>query len=304
MPMPALGAEASTAPKRRRASATSPRGRRPPGSNRQMQCSRSAGGSSVFSRSNPAASRSTAATRWPSASSTHSDHPPDAAGGAGQQHHPACIFPRWSPKAYWLGAAIVEYLRRISETWHVAPHLRNRPHPTARFARCGWRRSLGSSFEHLPNRQSARGSTYAEFLAINPNGRLPVIVDDEKCAVQSRSRSRSISPRSIPTAGSSGHAGRRGAGRQWSLWAVTEVDRGEYMVAACPCDCRRRSAMPASATRRSRSGHAIKVLDAAVSKRPLSPRRRFTVADLNVVAVISRAVDMDLRAHRRTSKAG
>ena len=40
----------------------------------------------------------------------------------------------------------------------------------------------------------------------------------------------------------------------------------------------------------------FKVLDAAVSKQPYLLGNDFTVADLNVAAVISRAIDMDLSA--------
>ena len=40
----------------------------------------------------------------------------------------------------------------------------------------------------------------------------------------------------------------------------------------------------------------FRVLDAAVSKQPYLLGNDFTVADLNVAAVISRAVDMDLSA--------
>ena len=40
----------------------------------------------------------------------------------------------------------------------------------------------------------------------------------------------------------------------------------------------------------------FKVLDAAVAKKPYLLGDDFTVADLNVAAVISRAVDMDLSA--------
>ena len=44
----------------------------------------------------------------------------------------------------------------------------------------------------------------------------------------------------------------------------------------------------------------FKVLDEAVAKQPYLLGDDFTVADLNVAAVISRAVDMDLSARRRT----
>ena len=44
----------------------------------------------------------------------------------------------------------------------------------------------------------------------------------------------------------------------------------------------------------------FKVLDAALAKTPYLLGSDFTVADLNVAAVISRAIDMDLSATCRT----
>lgn len=84
---------------------------------------------------------------------------------------------------------------------------------------------------------------------------------------------------------------------QWSLWAVNEVDRGVniwslHAVRLPPEEqdfAKRVAALKVLEV-------PFRVLDAAVKGRNYLVGDEFTVADLNVAAVISRAVDMDLSA--------
>src|SRR5262249_10614618 len=81
---------------------------------------------------------------------------------------------------------------------------------------------LGLDYEHLPIEIGAAGARSPEFLAINPNGRLPFIVDDRFVLFQSLAIAKQRSngrfyPDTLEGEASAG---------QWSLWAVTEVDRG------------------------------------------------------------------------------
>ena len=84
---------------------------------------------------------------------------------------------------------------------------------------------------------------------------------------------------------------------QWTMWALTEVDRGVniwslHAVRLPPGErdvARRDEALRVLAA-------PFRVLDAAVARQPYLLGNEFTVADLNVAAVISRAVDMDLSA--------
>ena len=84
---------------------------------------------------------------------------------------------------------------------------------------------------------------------------------------------------------------------QWSFWAIAEVDRGVniwslHAVRLPPAE--RNSALREEALKVIAA--PFKVLDAAVSRQPYLLGAQFTVADLNVAAVISRAADMDLSA--------
>ena len=84
---------------------------------------------------------------------------------------------------------------------------------------------------------------------------------------------------------------------QWTSWALNEVDRGVniwslHAVRLPPAErdaAKRDEALKVVAA-------PFKVLDAALATQDYLLGGDFTVADLNVAAVISRAVDMDLAA--------
>ena len=84
---------------------------------------------------------------------------------------------------------------------------------------------------------------------------------------------------------------------QWTSWALNEVDRG---VNIWSLHAVRLPAADRDAAKRDEALKVLaapfKVLDAAVAKQPYLLGNDFTVADLNVAAVISRAIDMDLAA--------
>ena len=158
-------------------------------------------------------------------------------------------------------------------------------------------KELGLDYEHIPIEIGKAGAASPEFLAINPNGRLPFIVDDgfvlfESLAITLYLAKRALHARLYP-------ATLEGEARtwQWSLWAVTEVDRAVniwslHAVRLPPAErdpVKRDEALKVLAK-------PFRVLEAAVAKQDYLLGSEFTVADLNVAAVISRAIDMDLAA--------
>jgi glutathione S-transferase len=158
-------------------------------------------------------------------------------------------------------------------------------------------KELGLDYEHDPVEIGDAGARTPEFLAINPNGRLPVIVDDgfvlfESLAITLYLAKKHSTGRLYP-----GSLEGEARAWQWSLWAVTEVDRGVniwslHAVRLPPEEqdlAKRAEALKVLVA-------PFKVLDAAVSKQPYLLGDKFTVADLNVAAVISRAIEMDLHA--------
>jgi glutathione S-transferase len=159
---------------------------------------------------------------------------------------------------------------------------------------------LGLPYEHVPIEIGAAGARQPDYLAINPNGRLPAIDDGgfilwESLAITLYLAKKHSSGRLYP-ATLEGEA----KAWQWSLWSVQEVDRGVNIWSLHAVR------LPPAERDRERLAQALKVLeppfrvlDAALADGGYLLGDAFTVADLNVAAVISRAIDMDLAATPR-----
>jgi glutathione S-transferase len=157
-------------------------------------------------------------------------------------------------------------------------------------------KELGLDYEHQPIEIGEAGARTPEFLKINPNGRLPAIEDDGFVLFESLAITLYLAKKHSPGRLYPGTLEGEAKAWQWSLWAVTEVDRGVniwslHAIRLPPQErnaAKREEALAVLAA-------PFKVLDAAVAKQAHLVGDDFTVADLNVAAVISRAIDMDLR---------
>jgi glutathione S-transferase len=159
-------------------------------------------------------------------------------------------------------------------------------------------KELGLDYEHIPIEIGAAGARQPDYLAINPNGRLPAIEDDGFVLWESLAITLYLAKkhgRLYPTT-------LEGEARawQWSLWSVQEVDRGVNIWSLHAVR------LPPEDRDPQRLAEALKVieapfrvLDSALTGRSYLLGDDFTVADLNVAAVISRAIDMDLTATPR-----
>jgi len=158
-------------------------------------------------------------------------------------------------------------------------------------------KELKLDYEHLPMEIGDAGARTPEFLAINPNGRLPVIVDDGFVLFESLAITLYLAKKHANGTLYPGTLEGEARAWQWSLWAVTEVDRG---VNIWSLHAVRLPAAERDERKRDEALDVLKapfrVLDAAMTQQPYLLGDAFTVADLNVAAVISRAVDMDLSA--------
>jgi glutathione S-transferase len=156
---------------------------------------------------------------------------------------------------------------------------------------------LGLPYQHLPVEIGDAGARTPEFLALNPNGRLPVIVDDgfvlfESLAITLYLAKKHSLGKLYPAALEA-----EARALQWSFWAIGEVDRGVniWSLHAVRLPPEERDAGLREAALKVVAA-PFGVLDAALARQLYLLGTDFTVADLNVAAVTSRAVDMDLSA--------
>jgi glutathione S-transferase len=156
---------------------------------------------------------------------------------------------------------------------------------------------LGLDYQHLPIEIGNAGARAPEFLGINPNGRLPFIDDGgfvmfESLAITLYLAKKHSNGRLYP-----GALQDEAKAWQWSFWAIAEVDRG---VNIWSLHAVRLPQAERDAAKRDEALRVVaapfRVLDAAVARQRYLLGDGFTVADLNVAAVISRAIDMDLGA--------
>ncbi|HEY2186388.1 MAG TPA: glutathione S-transferase family protein [Xanthobacteraceae bacterium] len=161
-------------------------------------------------------------------------------------------------------------------------------------------KELGLDYEHLPVEIGPAGARKPEYLAINPNGRLPAIEDDgftlwESLAITLYLAKKHSAGRLYPTA-LEGEA----KAWQWSLWSVQEADRGVNIWSLHALRLPPGERDPALRAEALKVLDApFKVLDGALARGGYLLGDAFTVADLNVAAVISRAIDMELAATPR-----
>ena len=156
---------------------------------------------------------------------------------------------------------------------------------------------LGIDYEHFPIEIGDTGAKTPEFLKLNPNARLPVIVDDGFVLFESLAITMYLAKKHANGSLYPGTLEQEARCWQWTMWALTEVDRGVNIWSLHAVR------LPEAERDAAKREEALKViakpfavLDAALSHQLYLLGDDFTVADLNVAAVISRAIDMDLSA--------
>lgn len=150
-------------------------------------------------------------------------------------------------------------------------------------------KELALPFAHVPTHFMDGSTRRPEFLAINPNGRVPVIDDDgfvvfESLAINlylARKHGGPLAPAGLQE---------EALATQWSFWVATEVEKPLLFASANralfkPAERDEEQAAMAIA----KLDRPFKVLDAELARRPWLLGERFTVADLNVATVMDLA---------------
>lgn len=170
----------------------------------------------------------------------------------------------------------------------AAPSLTLYGHPYSRAHRVMWMlRELDVAFTHVETDFLHGGTRDPGFMAINPNGRVPVLVDDgrpifESLAINLHLARRFGGPLASRTPFDESLAA------QWSFWVTTEIEKALLFTAAnlrlfAPAE-RRESDVALGLGKLARP---LRVLDAVLRQRSWLVGDAFGVADLNVSAVMT-----------------
>lgn len=161
-------------------------------------------------------------------------------------------------------------------------------HPFSRAHRVMWMlKELGLPFDHVPTGFQDGGTKRAEFLAINPNGRVPVLVDDQVTIFESLAINLYLSRKHGGPTAAEGPV-EEALATQWSFWEASEIEKPLLFAAANLClfgDEGRSEADAAIGI--GKLDRPFRVLEAHLADRDYLLGDRFTVADLNVAAPMS-----------------
>jgi glutathione S-transferase len=143
----------------------------------------------------------------------------------------------------------------------------------------------GIDYEHVPVTYGA-DSKGADYLAVNPNGRIPALVDGDLQLFESMAINLYLTKKYAPALYPSDLAGEARAW-QWSVWAISEIEPLQMQIVVqklfTPKDQRNPKVIESASTSLQRP---LKVLDAALAGRDWLLGDAFSVADLNVAAVM------------------
>ncbi|MGH1357556.1 MAG: glutathione S-transferase family protein [Burkholderiaceae bacterium] len=146
---------------------------------------------------------------------------------------------------------------------------------------------LGVAYEHVPQDYKNKATRTDQFRALNPNGHIPVLLDDEIVVWESMATTLYLA-RKFP-----GELGARNLAEEaeilrWTFWVVNECEKDALQVLF------HRVVMEASRRDESVARQAEKrltvpltIIDAHLASRQWLAADRFTVAEVNVASVLA-----------------
>ena len=161
----------------------------------------------------------------------------------------------------------------------------------------------GIDYEHVPTTYGP-DSKSPEYLAVNPNGRIPALVDGDLTLFESVAINLYLAKRYGGSLYPSNAADEARAW-QWSVWVMSEIEPLQMQIAIQKLfvakDKRDAGVIEAATQGLQRP---LKVLDAALEGRDWLVGGTFCVADLNVAAVmqVMKMINFDLSAHANVQR--
>lgn len=150
---------------------------------------------------------------------------------------------------------------------------------------------LGLAYEHIPLSYLGGATRTPEFLALNPNGRIPVLDDDGvlvwesmACALYLAERFKGGDKLSLAAQDNAELA----EILRWSFWVVTECEKDAltFLMHGVLMPADRRKPQLAEVAQRRLLG-PLRVLERHLQSRPYLAGDRFTVADICVASVMA-----------------
>jgi len=161
----------------------------------------------------------------------------------------------------------------------------------------------GIDYEHVPVTYGP-DSKGADYLAVNPNGRIPALVDGELQLFESMAINLYLAKRygGVLYPASAEDEARAW---QWSIWAISEIEPLQMQIVIqklfTPEEKRNPKAIEGAGKSLQRP---LKVLDAALAGRDWLVGSAFSVADLNVAAVmhLMKMIDFGYAEHANVQR--
>ncbi|HEX8300699.1 glutathione S-transferase family protein [Sphingomonas sp.] len=162
-------------------------------------------------------------------------------------------------------------------------------HPFSRAHRNMWMlKELGAGYDHVPTDFLKGGTREPEFLAVNPNGRVPALVDDGQPFFESLAINLYLA-RKFGGPLAPANPIEDGLATQWSFWVANEVEK-PLLFASANLKLFADGVPAHAAIGLGKLDRPFRVLDKELVDKPYLLGDRFTVADLNVAAVMTLGV--------------
>ena len=162
---------------------------------------------------------------------------------------------------------------------------------------------VGIDYHHVPTNYAAE-SKAADYLAVNPNGRIPALIDGDLQLFESMAINLYLAKR-YGGALYPANAADEARTWQWSVWAISEIEPLQMQIVIqtlfTPEEKKNPKVIPGATKGLQRP---LKVLDAALAGRNWLVGDAFSVADLNVASVmhLMKNIRFDYSAHTHVQR--